>query len=633
MKSRFINSKEKDFDVEKRRKEGLKRCKKCAFYDKEVNSCYAPHRLPKNPTDWEAYGEAFLESHFRRGALECEYLVSKSDKAACELREKNKKALNQGHERLEQIRAQERERKEQERREMERQQQLEQERKEQERKEKELQRRIEQEKAARQKKLEEFNTYLARAKKGNADSMCKVAQSYAHGYGVEKDIENAKEWFVKAFKAGNKNAEPNMRDLFGDTETDRLINPIIEERRKKQEQERQQAQFNKSLERAKAGNVDEMYQTAMNYRNGFGTPISSNSAAEWLYRAIQKGHEGACAELRKALKEKVISSDMVDEYQRIVDDYYRKKEEEMARIKREREIAEQKKRELMRQEQERRDFYLLRAKTNPSADELVRLSKMYFDGYGTEKDILKSVETCFAALEAGKNDIEGKGKAAAFLGVLIASKDKSEIDIATLTKMEREFNNVVFLKDSLVRKMRNGDPEACADLLKLNEVFQSKNELEVEVYVRQYWIETRIGKTNCGWNSTLERAWKKLEEMERSEYYNRYARQRLSSDVQNDWDRVLIDAPRRKEWAMGQRKQAEAEREEAEALAKARANGTCGNCYWYHYYEFSSYIDEFDHVRDSPVKIVEETCGYDQDHPKIYSGKKACSHWEPRKKI
>ncbi len=625
MKGYFATElKKRKKETEKNKKAELRKCKKCAFFDAELCFCFGPHRLPARLTDLDAYGEAYLDAYFRRGAKECERFVSKKDKKSCEMREKNKVILLDGEERLREknLREAEEKRLEEEKK------RLEEERIKAEKRARQEKIRNEQERVVRERKKAEFEALLAKAKGGNVAVMCELAECYHAGRGVDKDQNLAKEWLVKAFKAGNTEAEKLMIGFYGEEEANRLKEPIIKEREKKKQEEAQKKEFEALASRAESGNIEAMYQLGMKYLNGVGTKKNIPEAEEWFYKAMQLGNLFAFTELKVLVRGKQNKTPKEEMYAKAISDFLEKREEEE---RREREEAE---RQRVLNEQKAR-LEELKKSAAASAEKSLELARVYLNGYaGVRKSVAGALTLCRKAMELAENDdITTYAKAAEFLRKMRTSENKELVNVDSLEKWNEAIKLAEDKKQTLVRKARNGDLRACRDAQRLNAEFNMSFEVKIEMLVRRYWLELNDDRgLKYGWSNTLDEIWQELERCDRDEYYNRRVRGCLAPEIQADWDRILYDAEPRKARSMERRKQAEAvesaEREEKRRRAEQMKNAKCRTCRWFRHDVEKHWIDDFGEALDSP-KVIERDICHRQVPYAVVSPSGKCDRWEP----
>ncbi|KAF9181560.1 hypothetical protein BGZ49_004835 [Haplosporangium sp. Z 27] len=59
-----------------------------------------------------------------------------------------------------------------------------------------------------------FEWYFKAAKQGNANAENSLGYMYQRGYGVQQDYKEAFEWYLKAAKQGNADAEVNLGEMY-----------------------------------------------------------------------------------------------------------------------------------------------------------------------------------------------------------------------------------------------------------------------------------------------------------------------------------------------------------------------------------------------------------------------------------
>ena len=121
------------------------------------------------------------------------------------------------------------------------------------------------------------------AKNGDARAQFETGNAYLNGSGIKRDTETASEWFMKAMAQNHAEATEKFYSF-----------------------------YSKSLEkRAKGGDARAQFETGNGYYNGHIVSKDNNTAAKWYKMAMAQGHEEATEkfysfyskELEKAAKE------------------------------------------------------------------------------------------------------------------------------------------------------------------------------------------------------------------------------------------------------------------------------------------------------------------------------------------
>lgn len=123
-------------------------------------------------------------------------------------------------------------------------------------------------------KLQEITSLKALQTHGLVGALFALGQCHEFGYGTDKDIEQAKECYRNAAQKGFKQARLYLAALL-------LKSASVEE---------QQEGFECFLELANEGDAEAQYRVAMCYLHAQGTGLSEYNAAEWLKLAARKDH-------------------------------------------------------------------------------------------------------------------------------------------------------------------------------------------------------------------------------------------------------------------------------------------------------------------------------------------------------
>ena len=103
------------------------------------------------------------------------------------------------------------------------------------------------------------------AKEGDARAQYETGNAYLTGNGVKKDNETAAEWYLKAIQSGHEGAKEKFYSFYS---------KILEKR-------------------AKAGDAEAQFQTGNGYFEGYAVKKDNNTAAKWYQMAMKQGHEQA----------------------------------------------------------------------------------------------------------------------------------------------------------------------------------------------------------------------------------------------------------------------------------------------------------------------------------------------------
>lgn len=127
-----------------------------------------------------------------------------------------------------------------------------------------------------------FDFQMKLAQKGNAEAQFKVGEMYESGFGVEKDLKEAKSWVSKAASKGHETAGYKL--LYWDIEKNGLTNA-------------NKINVGSLKAKAKQGNAQAAYYLGKMYSRGIGFKRNSSSAAKWLNKAALSGVAEAETEL------------------------------------------------------------------------------------------------------------------------------------------------------------------------------------------------------------------------------------------------------------------------------------------------------------------------------------------------
>lgn len=163
-----------------------------------------------------------------------------------------------------------------------------------------------------------------KAKKGDVEAQVEVADAYFNGYGVKKDLDKAAHWYYEATLHGNETARTSFYSFYskllekyaksGDTQAqyevgcdylegsgvDRDIKEAAEWFLKAMKQNHEGAKekfytfYSKELEkRAKRGDAEAQYRIGVCYMTGADVKRDTETGADWLSEAMIQNHEGA----------------------------------------------------------------------------------------------------------------------------------------------------------------------------------------------------------------------------------------------------------------------------------------------------------------------------------------------------
>jgi flagellar biosynthesis GTPase FlhF len=119
-----------------------------------------------------------------------------------------------------------------------------------------------------------FDFQMKLAEKGNAEAQFKVGEMYETGFGVTKDMDQAREWIVKAANQGHETA--GFKLLFWDVEK----NGITADNK---------ARVENLKSKAESGNAQAQYYVGKMYARGVGMKKNHDTALDWLNKAALVG--------------------------------------------------------------------------------------------------------------------------------------------------------------------------------------------------------------------------------------------------------------------------------------------------------------------------------------------------------
>jgi len=119
-----------------------------------------------------------------------------------------------------------------------------------------------------------FDFQMTLAKKGNAEAEFKVGEMYETGFGVKKDMNEARNWINKAAAQGHETA--NFKLLYWDVEKNGLKGD-------------NKSKFTELRTKAEDGNAQAMYYLGKMYANGVGVKQNYDTSLDWLNKATFVG--------------------------------------------------------------------------------------------------------------------------------------------------------------------------------------------------------------------------------------------------------------------------------------------------------------------------------------------------------
>lgn len=125
------------------------------------------------------------------------------------------------------------------------------------------------------------------AEQGFAEAQANLGWMYQAGLGVEKDLGQARRWYVQAVKAKHAVAQNNLAVMFENglgVKTDYT------------------RAFKLYLQSAKQGYRFAQYNVAQLLKNGLGTERDLQASREWLEKAAEQGVDAARRELQLTSK-------------------------------------------------------------------------------------------------------------------------------------------------------------------------------------------------------------------------------------------------------------------------------------------------------------------------------------------
>ena len=163
-----------------------------------------------------------------------------------------------------------------------------------------------------------FDFQMKLAKKGNAEAEFKVGEMYETGFGVNKDLTEAKVWIDKAAAQGHENA--GFKLLYWDMQK----NGLKGENKEK---------FTQLRTKANANNSQAMYYLGKMYAYGVGVKKNYDKSLDWLNKATFDGvleAEREAVTVREMKQKSLTTSRRAEENRKLKakEDAQRKEEED-----------------------------------------------------------------------------------------------------------------------------------------------------------------------------------------------------------------------------------------------------------------------------------------------------------------
>lgn len=136
------------------------------------------------------------------------------------------------------------------------------------------------------KKAYEF--YLKSAILGHADAQFLVANMYAEGKDIERDIEKAIMWWTKAAEQGHEGARKNLKACTDNPEkVDEFLDKAVEDKNN------HRLSVEETLKKAEEGDADMQFQAGVIYEEGIERVPNYALAQYWYGEASKKGNKEA----------------------------------------------------------------------------------------------------------------------------------------------------------------------------------------------------------------------------------------------------------------------------------------------------------------------------------------------------
>ncbi len=213
-----------------------------------------------------------------------------------------------------------------------------------------------------------FDFQMKLAKKGNPEAQFKVGEMYETGFGVKKDMAEAKNWIDKAAAQGHETA--NFKLLYWDLEKNGLTRD-------------NKARVEELKAKAKAGNPQAQYYVGKMNAYGVGMKKNPEKGLEWLNKAALVGVIAAESEMvtvRESIQRQDIARKKRAEEKKRAEAKARQERERKAQIEKQKKLQAQQKK---LQEQQKAQAELkakqskaeaeARAKANKEAAEKARI--------------------------------------------------------------------------------------------------------------------------------------------------------------------------------------------------------------------------------------------------------------------
>ena len=125
---------------------------------------------------------------------------------------------------------------------------------------------------------EAMKWYLKAANQGNASAQFNIGIMYENGHGVKQDYSEANKWYLKAAEQGNTSAQYNfgLNLYLGNGTTQNYTEAL-----------------NWWLKAAKSGDADCQNNVGIMYKNGLGVKQDYSEALKWYIKASEQGHTSA----------------------------------------------------------------------------------------------------------------------------------------------------------------------------------------------------------------------------------------------------------------------------------------------------------------------------------------------------
>lgn len=119
-----------------------------------------------------------------------------------------------------------------------------------------------------------FDFQMKLAEKGNAEAQLKVGEMYETGFGVKKDMQQARTWIEKSAAQGNETA--GFKLLYWSMQKNGMKGE-------------NKARYGEMLKKAEAGNGYAMYYIGLVNASGAGVRVNYNKSLDWLNKATLIG--------------------------------------------------------------------------------------------------------------------------------------------------------------------------------------------------------------------------------------------------------------------------------------------------------------------------------------------------------